>query len=134
MGKLIQELNEKNIKLNITAVYNFNQVQKVIKLIKNNTKTIISIFAGRAADSGKDPIPEFQKSLNLSKKNKNIEILWASVKPYNFTQAKKIGCDIITVPPSIIIKIENFGKSYSDLTKETVVNFLKDTKKSKFKI
>lgn len=135
MGKLIKELHEKNIKLNITAVYNFNQVKKVIKLIKNNTKTIISIFAGRAADSGKDPIPEFQKSINLSKKNKNIEILWASVRePYNFTQAKQIGCDIITVPPSIIIKIENFGKSYSDLTKETVVNFLKDTKKSKFKI
>jgi transaldolase len=135
MGKLIKELNEKNIKLNITAVYSFSQVKKVIKLLKNNTKTIISIFAGRAADSGKDPIPEFQKSINLSKKNKNIEILWASVRePYNFTQAKKIGCNIITVPPSIIIKIENFGKSYSDLTKETVVNFLKDSKKSNFKV
>ena len=61
--------------------------------------------------------------------------MWASVRePYNFTQAKQIRCDIITVPPSIIIKIENFGKSYSDLTKETVLNFLKDTKKSKFKI
>ena len=134
MGKLIKELHEKNIKLNITAVYNFNQVKKVIKLIKNNTKTIISILQEELR-LGKDPIPEFQKSINLSKKNKNIEILWASVRePYNFTQAKQIRCDIITVPPSIIIKIENFGKSYSDLTKETVVNFLKDTKKSKFKI
>ena len=135
MGKLIRELNKKDVKLNITAVYNFNQVKKIVKLLKNQTKTIISIFAGRAADSGKDPIPEFNKSIKLVKKNKNIEILWASVRePYNFIQAKQIGCDIITVPPPIIKKIENFGKTYSELTIETVKNFLKDSKKSKFKL
>ncbi len=135
MGKLIRELNKKDVKLNITAVYNFNQVKKIVKLLKNQTKTIISIFAGRAADSGKDPIPEFNKSIQLVKKNKNIEILWASVRePYNFIQAKQIGCDIITVPPPIIKKIENFGKTYSELTIETVKNFLKDSKKSKFKL
>ena len=135
MGKLIKELHEKNIKLNITAVYNFYQAKKIINLLKNRTKTIISIFAGRAGDAGKDPIPEFKKSINLSRKKKNIEILWASVRePYNFIQAKQIGCNIITVPPAIIKKIENFGKTYSDLTKETVKNFLEDSKKSKFKI
>ena len=135
MGKLINELNKKDIKLNITAVYNCNQVKKIVRLLKYQTKTIISIFAGRAADSGKDPIPEFNKSIKLVKKNKNIEILWASVRePYNFIQAKQIGCDIITIPPPIIKKIENFGKTYSDLTIETVKNFLEDSKKSKFKI
>ena len=135
MGKLITELNKKDVKLNITAVYNFNQVKKIVKLLKNRTKTIISIFAGRAADAGKDPIPEFKKSIRLVRNNKHIEILWASVRePYNFIQAKKIGCNIITVPPLIIKKIENFGKTYSELTIETVTNFLKDSKKSKFKL
>ncbi len=135
MGKLIEELNKKNVKLNITAVYNFNQVKKIFKHLKNQTKTIISIFAGRAADTGKDPIPEFKKSIKLLRKKKNIEILWASVRePYNFLQAKQIGCNIITVPPPIIKKIENFGKTYSELTKETVTNFLKDSKKSKFRL
>ncbi len=135
MGKLIKELNEKHIKLNITAVYNFSQVKKINNLLKNHTKTIISIFAGRAADAGKDPVPEFRKSINLLRKKKNIEILWASVRePYNFIQAKQIRCNIITVPPAIIKQIENFGKTYSDLTKETVKNFLNDSKKSKFEI
>ena len=135
MGKLIEELNKKNVKLNITAVYNFNQVKKIVKHLKNQTKTIISIFAGRAADTGKDPIPEFKKSIKLLRKKKNIEILWASVRePYNFIQAKQIGCNIITVPPPIIKKIENFGKTYSELTKETVTNFLNDSKKSKFRL
>tara|TARA_B100000029_G_scaffold414780_1_gene418305 strand:+ start:163 stop:864 length:702 start_codon:yes stop_codon:yes gene_type:complete len=136
MGKVIKELNEKNIKLNITAVYTANQVKKILKLINKKTKLIISIFAGRAADTGKDPIPEFKKSIELSKKYKNVEILWASVRePYNYLQARKLGCQIITIPPSIIEKIESFGrKSYDQLTKETVKTFLVDSKKSKFKI
>ena len=96
---------------------------------------IISIFAGRAGDTGKDPIPEFKKSIQLAKKFKNVEILWASVRePYNYLQAKQLGCQIITVPPSIIEKIEKFGKSFNRLSLETVKGFLKDSKKSKFKI
>jgi len=96
---------------------------------------IISIFAGRAADAGKDPIPEFVKSIKLAKKFKNVEILWASVRePYNYIQAKQLGCQIITVPPKIIEKIENFGKTFDQLTKETVENFLVDSRKSNFKI
>ena len=86
-------------------------------------------------DVGKDPIPEIKKSLKISKKYKNVEILWASTRePYNFIQAKKLGCHIITVPPSIINKIEKFGKSFYDLTIETVKTFLSDAKKSNFKI
>ena len=85
--------------------------KKILKLLNKKTKVIISIFAGRAADVGKDPVPEFKKSISLVKKYKNVEILWASVRePYNYLQAKKLGCHIITIPPSIIEKIENFGK------------------------
>ena len=135
MGKVIKELNNHNIKLNITAVYNAHQTKKILKLINKKTKVLISIFAGRVGDTGKDPVPEFKKSIMFSKRFKNVEILWASVRePYNFLQAKQLGCHIITVPPLIIQKIEKFGKSFDQLTKETVKNFLSDSKKSRFKI
>ena len=135
MGKVIKDLNKLNIKLNITAVYTAKQTQKILKVINKKTNVIISIFAGRAGDVGKDPIPEFKKSLQLSKNFKNVEILWASVRePYNYIQAKQLGCHIITIPPSIIQKIENFGKSFNRLTLETVKTFLVDSKKSNFKI
>ena len=135
MGKIIRELNSKKIKLNITAVYTANQTKKILKYLNKKTNVIISIFAGRAADTGKDPIPEFKKSISIAKKNKNVQILWASVRePFNYTQAKDLGCHIITVPPAIIEKIEKFGKSYNQLTIETVKAFLNDSKKSKFKI
>ena len=135
MGKLIKELNSMNIKLNITAVYNYSQTVKILKNLNKKSKVIISIFGGRAADTGKDPVPEFKKSILASRKFKNVQILWASVRePYNYIQAKQIGCHLITIPPTIIDKIENFGKSFEKLTKETVLGFLKDSKKSKFKI
>jgi len=135
MGKIIKYLNNKNIKLNITAVYTAKQTQKILKTINKKTKVIISIFAGRAGDTGKDPVPEFKKSIRLSKKFKNVEILWASVRePYNYIQAKQLGCHIITIPPQTIEKIENFGKSFDQLTKETVKAFLIDSKKASFKI
>jgi transaldolase len=135
MGRIIKELNSQNVKLNITAVYSAKQAEKILKLINKKTKVIISIFAGRAGDTGKDPIPEFKKSIFLAKRFNNVEILWASVRePYNYIQAKQLGCHIITVPPNIIEKIESFGKSFDQLTKETVKAFVVDSKKSKFKI
>ena len=135
MGKLINELSHKNIKLNITSVYNSSQTKRLLKCLNKKSKTIISIFAGRAGDVGKDPIPELKNSIMMSRKYKNIKILWASVRePYNFIQAKQIGCHLITVPPKIIEKIENFGKSFDQLTIETVGGFLKDSKKSNFKL
>ena len=134
-GEVINTLNNKNIKLNITAVYTAKQTQKILQQINKKTKVIISIFAGRAGDAGRDPVPEFVKSLKMAKRFKNVEILWASVRePYNYIQAKQLGCHIITIPPSIIEKIENFGKSHSQLTIETVEAFLTDSKKSKFNI
>ena len=134
-GKVIKDLNNNNIKLNITAVYKAKQTEKILKVINKKTKVIISIFAGRAGDAGKDPIPELTKSIKLAKKYKNVEILWASVRePYNYLQAKQLGCHIITIPPSIIEKIKKFGKSFDQLTQETVKAFLVDSKKSNFKI
>ena len=134
-GKVIKALNSRNIKLNITAVYNSKQTEKILKQINKKTKVIISIFAGRAGDAGKDPVPQFLKSIKLSNKYKNVEILWASVRePYNYIQAKQLGCHIITIPPLIIEKIQKFGKSFDFLTIETVKAFLVDSKKSKFKL
>ena len=135
MGKVISELSNKKIKLNITAVYTFEQTRKIYKCLNRNTKSIISIFAGRMADQGKDPIPIFKKSIRLTKNSKNIEILWASTREaYNYTQAKQLNCNIITIPPKIINKINSFGKNYQKLTLDTVKGFLSDSKKSKFRI
>jgi len=135
MGKVIRKLNSEGIKLNITAVYSFDQVKKILGCINRKTKTIISIFAGRMADKGKDPIPIFKKSISVSRKFKNTSILWASTRePYNYLQAKQINCHIITMPPKIINQIEKFGKSYKSLTLDTVRGFLDDNKKSNFKI
>ena len=133
-GKVIKNLNNKNIKLNITAVYTAQQTKKILKQINKKTKVIISIFAGRAGDAGRDPLPEFKQSLKMVKNFNNVEILWASVRePYNYIQAKQLGCHIITIPPSIIEKIQKFGKSYNELTTETVRTFLTDSRKSRFK-
>ena len=135
LGKVIRFLNHSGIKLNITAVYTSKQCLNILKNINKKNKVIISIFAGRMADVGKDPLPEFKKSIQYSKNFKNVEILWASTRePYNVLQSKKIGCHIITIPPSIIEKIENSDKSFNQLTIDTVKTFLIDSKKSKFKI
>ena len=135
MGNVIKELNKSKIKINVTAVYKAGQTKKILSKIDKNTKVIISIFAGRMSDAGKDPIPEIKKSIEYAKKFKNVEILWASTREaYNYTNAKNLGCHIITAPPSIIEKIERFGKTFTSLTVETVKAFLFDSKKSKFKL
>ena len=134
-GRVIKELNQQKVKLNITAVYTAKQTKKILKKIDKKTKVIISIFVGRMSDAGKNPIPEIKKSLNYAKSYKNVKILWASTREaYNFTNAKQLGCHIITVPPSIIEKIIKFGNSFSTLTISTVKTFLADSKKSKFKL
>jgi len=133
MGPVIKELSNKGIKLNITAVYTFEQTKKIHKSLNKNTKSIISIFAGRMSDKGKDPLPIFKKSISLTKKNKNIDILWASTREaYNYIQAKQINCNIITMPPKIINQINGFGKSFKSMTIDTVKGFLIDSKKSKY--
>ena len=134
-GPVIKELSDKGIKLNITAVYTFEQTKNIYKKLNKKTRSIISIFAGRMADKGKDPLPIFKKSISLIKKNKNIEILWASTREvYNYTQAKKLNCNIITMPPKIINQIDGFGKSFKSMTLDTVKGFLADSKKAKFNL
>ncbi len=135
MGSIIEELSNKGIKLNITAVYTFEQTKKIYKKLNKKTKSIISIFAGRMADKGKDPLPIFKKSISYTKKDKNIEILWASTREaYNYLQAKEINCNIITMPPKVINQISKFGRSSKLMTLDTVKGFLFDSKKSGFKI
>ena len=135
MGSVINKLSNKGVKLNITAVYTFEQTKKIFRCLNKKSKSIISIFAGRMADKGKDPVPIFKKSISLTKKYKNIQILWASTREaYNYIQANQLGCDIITMPPKIIEKVEKFGSSNNKLTLLTVKNFLTDSEKSGFKI
>ena len=135
MGPVIKELSLEGIKLNITAVYTFEQVKKIVKCLNKKTKSIISIFAGRMADKGKDPLPIFKKSISVTKRYKNIDILWASTREaYNFLQAKELKCNIITMSPKVIDQISSFGKSFNSLTLDTVKGFLKDSKKSNFRI
>lgn len=134
-GKVISALSINGVKLNITAVYTINQVKKIIKRINKDSKIIISIFSGRMGDVGKDPIPIIKESVRLTKRLRNVKILWASTRePYNYLQAKNCGCSIITMPAAIIEKISKFGKTYQELTLDTVKKFLKDSRDSNFKI
>ena len=123
-GKIIRLLNREKIKLNITAVYSAKQTKRILDCLDRKTNVIISIFVGRAGDVGKDPVPEIKKSIAMSKKFKNVKILWASVRePYNYTHAKELKCHIITVPPAIIEKIENFGKTFQKLLLKLLKTF-----------
>ena len=134
-GKVISALSKNGVKLNITAVYTINQVKKIIKRINKDSKIIISIFSGRMGDIGKDPIPIIKESVRLTKRLRNVKILWASTREaYNYLQAKNCGCQIITMPSTIVEKISKFGKTYQKLTLDTVKKFLKDSKDSNFKI
>jgi len=134
-GKIIKRLSDKGLKLNITAVYTANQVKKIVKCLNKNSYSIISIFSGRMADVGKDPVPIIQKSVKITKKMKKIKILWASTREaYNYMQANNCKCDIITMPPKIIEKISKFGKSFKVLTLDTVKTFYKDASEANFKI
>ena len=134
-GKTIKKLSNKKVNLNITAVYTVAQVKKIIKNINKNSKVIISIFAGRMGDAGKNPVPIIKESVRLTKKMKNVHILWASTREaYNYIQSKNYNCSIITMPPSIIEKISKFGKSLNRLSLDTVRKFFLDSKKSNFKL
>ena len=134
-GKIIKRLSDKGLKLNITAVYTANQVKKIVKCLNKNSYSIISIFSGRMADVGKDPVPIIQKSVKITKKMKKIKILWASTREaYNYMQANNCKCEIITMPPKIIEKISKFGKSFRELTLDTVKTFYKDASEANFKI
>ena len=132
---LIKKLLENKIKCNVTAILTIQQVKEIYEISNSETDVIISIFAGRIADTGIDPIPMMSEAVNLCKDKKNIEILWASTRELiNIFQANKINCHIITVPHDILKKTSLIGKNLDDLSLETVQMFLNDATKAGFKI
>ena len=132
--KLIKELSKRGINLNITAIFNFYQVKSVYQNINKSSQTIISIFAGRIADTGRNPSEIIKKALKLTKPhNKKIKILWASCREiYSIFHANEIGCQIITVPDSILRKINLVGKDLKNYSKETSKQFFQDSIGIKF--
>ena len=134
-SELVQSLNADNIACNVTAIFTIEQVQSIIDVVDDRTPVILSIFAGRIADSGIDPVPIIEKAVNLTKNKKNIKILWASTRELlNIFQANKINCHIITVPNDILKKIDNIGKDQKSFSLETVVDFYNDANAAGYKI
>ncbi len=132
--KTIKKLSDKGIKLNITAIMTFKQVKDLVKYINPNVETYISIFAGRIADTGRDPIPIMKSSVRLVKKTKS-KILWASTREiYNIFQANDSGCHIITVGYEFIKKLNLIGYNLENYSLDTVRTFFTDAKKSGYKI
>ena len=132
---IIKNLNNREIKLNITAVFTISQLLKIRRVINKNTPVIVSIFSGRIADNGINPEPIIIKAKKIFKNFKNVKILWASVREvYNFYQAKKTKCDIITVPPSLIKKIKSKKIKLNNYSIITVKQFFEDGKEANFKL
>ena len=133
--KLISKLNNDKIKCNITAIFLDSQVKEILPLLNNSTEVILSVFAGRIADAGVDPVGIIKTINKLCIKKKNISILWASVREvYNIVQAQDVGCKIITITDNILKKIDLIGKDLNLFSIETVKMFYEDAKKSGYKI
>ena len=132
---LVKKLLDKSIKCNVTAILTLEQVKEIYNISENNTEVIISIFAGRIADTGIDPNKIMIDSVNLCKSKDKIKILWASTRELlNIFQADKIGCHIITVPNEILKKTSCIGKNLNELSLETVKMFLVDATNAGFEI
>ena len=134
--QIISELSDLNIKLNVTAIITIEQIQKIIDVVSPKENLILSIFAGRIADTGRDPTEIFLNSRKLlEKKSKNFKLLWASVREvYNIYQAAKVGSDIITATPDNIAKIKLMNKNLEQYSLETVKMFYDDAQKGNIKI
>jgi transaldolase len=126
--KLIKYLSNKNVKLNITAIMTIDQVKKVLKYLNPKVPSYISIFAGRIADTGRDPVPIMVNALKLMKKNKKSELIWASTREvYNIYEASELGYDIITVTEPILKKFMTLqNKNLDEFSLETVKMFYND--------
>ena len=134
-ARLLAYLTNIGVKCNVTAIFTINQIRPILKIINRETPIIFSIFAGRIADAGYNPISIVNKAVKLSKKNKNVSILWASPREiYNLFDAEKSKCHIITVGYDILEKIELIGNNLENFSLSTVNMFYKDAKKSGFKI
>lgn len=134
-AKLIQKLSNKGIKVNVTAIFTSEQVRDLLKKVQFKSECILSVFAGRIADTGIDPKTILKKTLQITKKNKKIKILWASVREvFNIFEAQNCGCHIITVPAEMLKKLDVLNKNLNKYSLLTVKQFAEDAKKAKFKI
>lgn len=132
---LIKKLSSQNVNINVTALFTIDQVKKVIDNFSKDTQNIISIFAGRIADSGVDPMPIMKEAVSLAKKYNNIEILWASPREvYNAFQARDCGVDIITCSSDMIDKLYKIGAKLEDISLDTVKMFVQATKDLGFSV
>ncbi len=132
---LIQDLAGRGLKLNVTAIFSLRQVREVAAALNPKVPAIVSVFAGRIADSGLDPLPIMRESLEILKPLPLAELLWASPREaLNIIQANEIGCHIITVTPDLLAKAANFGKDLEDFSLDTVKMFYNDARKSGFQI
>ncbi|WP_414045946.1 transaldolase [Macrococcus equi] len=131
MIPLIKKLSEQDIKLNVTAVYTIEQVTEIVKAIKPGVETYVSVFAGRIADTGVDPMPLMRAAVKVCHEKEGVKLLWASCRElYNVIQADEIGCDIITCPGDVVKKIPNIGRDIDELSVDTVKGFAKDIQSS----
>ena len=132
---LIKSLDKRGIKLNITAILTLQQVQDLFDNLNENSKSIISVFAGRIADTGVDPIPIMKKAKSILSPKRNLELLWASSRELlNIFQAQECGCDIITVTNDLLKKLKMVGTDLGDLSLETVKMFYNDAKSAGYRI
>ncbi|VHD51646.1 translaldolase [Streptococcus pyogenes] len=132
---LIQKLSAKGIKLNVTAIFTIEQTQAVVDHLIAGVPAIVSVFAGRIADTGVDPMPIMEEALRICRQKEEVELLWASPREtYNIYQADQLGVDIITCTTDLIAKLPLQGKDLEDYSLETVQMFLKDSTSLGFKI
>ncbi|HGH9639357.1 transaldolase [Streptococcus pyogenes] len=132
---LIQKLSAKGIKLNVTAIFTIEQTQAVVDHLTAGVPAIVSVFAGRIADTGVDPMPIMEEALRICRQKEGVELLWASPREtYNIYQADQLGVDIITCTTDLIAKLPLQGKDLEDYSLETVQMFLKDSTSIGFKI
>ncbi len=133
--ELITDLTQAGIKLNVTALFTLNQVRETVQALKGTPGAYVSVFAGRIADTGKDPVPLMKEALAITRKEENAELLWASPRElFNIIQANEMGCDVITVGPDILSKLSNLGKDLEEFSLETVKMFYNDALAAGFKI
>ena len=134
-GPLVGRLANSGVAVNVTAVMTFDQVEEVATYLSDSTPSIISVFAGRVADTGIDPVPVMRDSVNVLKHNHKSELLWASPRElFNVYQADDVGCHIITVTPEILAKIPIIGKNLDEYSLETSTAFYNDAVKAGLKI
>jgi len=132
---IVKKLVDKKIKVNITAIFTEDQISKIKKYLNKDSHVIVSIFAGRIADTGINPNKIINKSIKLFKNHKNVKTLWASTREiYNIMQAAKLKCDIITVPISLLKKFNHLGKNLNVYSLDTIKGFYNDAKKAKYKL